>query len=170
MRKEWFGAVIALAVVAMVSYVWLAPPAREPAPAVTLPTLEGESAALSDYRGGPVMVVFWATTCTTCIAEMPDLVALHEKLAGRGLSILGVAMAYDPPEQVRALVKRRALPYEIVLDNEGAIARAFDNVRVTPTTVLIDPAGQIVWQRIGHLDFDAVESQIRGMLDEAQAS
>jgi len=57
-----------------------------------------------------------------------------------------------------------------VLDNEGAIARAFDNVRVTPTTVLIDPAGQIVWQRIGHLDFDAVESQIRGMLDEAQAS
>ena len=170
MRKEWLAGLVALAIVGLVGYVWLAPPAREPAPAVELPMLDGGRAELATYRGEPVMLVFWATNCPTCIDEMPDIVALHEDLAADGLNILGVAMAYDPPERVRALVERRGLPYDIVLDEEGAIANAFDEVRLTPTTVLIDPEGGIVWQRIGHLDFPAVRDDIRAMLPGGPAA
>lgn len=170
MRKEWLAGALALIVVIAVGFVWLAPPAREPAPEVTLPLLTGETKALADYQGSPVMVVFWATSCPTCIDEMPQIVELYEELGAQGFNVLGVAMDYDPVDRVNALVERKQLPYTIVIDEGGEIARSFDNVRVTPTTVLIDPDGGVVWQRIGHLNFPAIREQIRGMLDEEQSA
>jgi len=116
------------------------------------------------------MVVFWATSCPTCIDEMPDIVALYEELGDQGFNVLGVAMDYDPVDRVRALVERKQLPYTIVIDEGGDIARAFNNVRVTPTTVLIDPQGGVVWQRIGHLNFPAIREQVIGMLGEEQSA
>ena len=170
MRKEWLAGALALLVVAAVGYVWFAPPTREPAPDVALPILNGESLELSAYRGEPVMVVFWATSCPTCIDEMPQIVELYEALGADGFNVLGVAMDYDPVDRVNALVERKQLPYTIVVDEGGHIARAFNNVRVTPTTVLIDPAGGVVWQRIGHLDFPAIHKQIRDMLAAEQSA
>ncbi|RZU99710.1 TlpA family protein disulfide reductase [Spiribacter vilamensis] len=170
MRKEWLAGALALVIVALVGYVWFAPPAREPAPNVRLDMLNGGQAELGEYRGEPVMLVFWATTCPTCVAEMPEVVALHNDLADDGLNIVGVAMDYDPREQVEALVERRQLPYEIVLDNGGTIATAFNDVRLTPTTVLIDPEGGVVWQRIGPIDFDGLRRQLEPMLAEGQSA
>lgn len=170
MRKEWLAGVLALVIVAVVGYVWFAPPAREPAPNVGLDMLDGAQAELGQYRGEPVMLVFWATTCTTCIAEMPEVVELHHDLADEGLNIVGVAMDYDPRDQVEALVAQRGLPYSIVLDDGGHIANAFNQVRVTPTTVLIDPDGGVVWQRIGPLDFEALRRQLGPMLAEQQSA
>ncbi|MEX0431646.1 peroxiredoxin family protein [Spiribacter insolitus] len=170
MRKEWLAGLIALVIVGLVGYVWLAPPAREPAPNVDLKMLDGGQEELARYRGEPVMLVFWATTCPTCIDEMPEFIALHEDMADEGLNIVGVAMAYDPPERVAALVERKQLPYEIALDEGGEIATAFNEVRLTPTTVLIDPDGGVVWQRIGHLDFPAVREDIQSMLPEDQSA
>jgi Redoxin. len=69
-------------------------------------------------------------------------------------------MDYDPAERVRRLVARKALPYTIALDDGGAIADAFDNVRVTPTTVLIGADGRVIWQRIGKLDFERLGEEI----------
>lgn len=168
-RKEWFAGALVLGIVAAVAAIWLAPPAREPAPELTLEMRSGEQRALSDFQNGPVMVVFWATSCTTCVAEMPDIAALHETFSTAGLTILGVAMSYDPIDRVNALVEQRGLPYPIVFDRDGEIARGFNNVRVTPTTVLIDADGGIVWQRIGLLDFNRVEREIRRLLPEAQS-
>lgn len=170
MRKEWLAGALALLVVAAVGYVWMAPPAREAAPNVSLPLLDGASAELAAYQGRPVMVVFWATSCPTCIDEMPQIVELYEALGQDGLKVLGVAMDYDPVDRVRALVERKQLPYTIVLDEGGHIARAFNNVRVTPTTVLIDPEGGVVWQRIGHLNFPAIREQVSAMLSEGQSA
>ncbi len=170
MRKEWFAGALALIVLAAVGYVWFAPPAREPAPDVALPLLDGETKALADYRGAPVMVVFWATSCPTCIDEMPQIVELYQELGQQGFDVLGVAMDYDPVDRVEALVERKQLPYTIVIDDGGNIASAFNNVRVTPTTVLIDPDGGVVWQRIGHLNFPAIREQVMGMLNEAASA
>lgn len=170
MRKEWWAGVVALIIVGLVGYVWFAPPSRAPAPNVDLQMLDGTQAELAAYQGDAVMLVFWATTCPTCIDEMPEVVELHHDLGDDGLTILGVAMDYDPPEQVEALVKRRQLPYEIVLDNGGEIANAFSQVRVTPTTILIDPSGGVVWQRIGPIDFEGLREQLRPMLDEARSA
>lgn len=169
-RKEWLAGALVLSIVAAVAAIWLAPPAREPAPELTLKMLTGEQYALRDFQNGPVMVVFWATSCATCVSEMPDIVALHNTFARDGLTILGVAMSYDPVDRVAALVERRDLPYRIVLDHNGEIARRFNEVRVTPTTVLIDADGGIVWQRIGLLDFTRVERDIRRLLSDAQST
>jgi len=166
-RKELFVGVLALAVVSAVAYVWLAPPAREPAPPVTLDLLDGGRVELASLEGQPVLLQFWATTCVTCVAEMPELVELHEDLAGRGLELVGVAMPYDPPEQVRTMVAEKGLPYPIALDRDGSVTGAFGEVRLTPTSVLIDANGRVVWQRVGLLDFDALREEIDGLLAAA---
>ena len=73
-------------------------------------------------------------------------------------------MAYDPPEQVRAMAAKRQIPYPIVLDTQARIARAFDNVRLTPTSVLVSPEGNIVQYRLGLLDLPKLRETIREML------
>ncbi|PWG62742.1 TlpA disulfide reductase family protein [Spiribacter halobius] len=163
-RKEIVTGVLALAIVAAVGYLWFAPPAREPAPAVRMDMLEGGQLELASLQGQPVLLQFWATTCVTCVAEMPELVHLHEDFADQGLAMVGVAMPYDPPEQVRTMVAEKGLPYRIALDRSGEVTQAFGDVRLTPTTVLIDPQGRVVWQRVGLLDFERLREEIRGML------
>jgi thiol-disulfide isomerase/thioredoxin len=111
-----------------------------------------------------VLVTFWATTCPSCIEEMPHLIELYRELNPKGLEIIGVAMVYDPPAQVRAMAEQRQIPYPIVLDSEERIAREFDNVRVTPTTVLISPEGRIVHYRLGFLDMPKLRDTIEAML------
>lgn len=162
-RKDLITAIAAAAIIAVAAFVWLGPWAGKTAPDVTLRGLSGQQMQLSDFRGQPVLLQFWATTCTTCVAEMPHLVELHRELAPEGLALIGVAMAYDPPKQVRRMVQEKNLPYRIALD-DGDIAGAFGDVRLTPTTVLIDPEGRVVWRRMGKLDFEQLEARLRGML------
>ena len=119
---------------------------------------------LKQLRGKPVLVTFWATTCPTCIQEMPHLIELYRDLNPKGLEMIGVAMSYDPPEQVRALAQQRQIPYPIVLDTQARIAREFDNVRLTPTSVLISPEGRIVQYRLGLLDLPQLRETIQKML------
>jgi len=169
-RKEWFIGVFILLMLGGLSLIWLAPPAGEPAPNVRFPVLDDQPIALDAMRGEPVLIQFWATDCTTCVSEMPDLVALHNALQADGLNLIGVAMDYDPAERVRRLVERKALPYTIALDDGGLIANAFNNVRVTPTTVLIDGDGRVVWQRIGKLDFERLEQEIQRELTKERSA
>jgi peroxiredoxin len=162
--KETLIASIALAVVLAVAAVWFLPAGLRQAPPLVGQTLDGRTLTLEQLRGKPVLVTFWATTCPSCIEEMPHLVELYRELHPQGLEIIGVAMAYDPPEQVRALAARRQIPYPIVLDTQSQIAREFDNVRLTPTTVLISPEGRIVHYRLGLLDLPKLRETIRELL------
>jgi peroxiredoxin len=162
-RKDLITAVAAVAIVAGAALVWLNPWGGKPAPDVVMRDLSGDSIRLSDFQGQPVLLQFWATTCVTCVAEMPHLVELHRELAPEGLAMIGVAMSYDPPEQVRRMVQEKQLPYRIALD-DGDVAAAFGDVRLTPTTVLIDPQGRIDWRHMGFIDFQQLEARIRDML------
>ncbi len=164
LNKETLIAGIALAVVLAVAAVWLMPAGLRQAPPLVGQTLDGRTLTLEQLRGNPVLVTFWATTCPSCIEEMPHLVELYRELHPKGLEIVGVAMAYDPPEQVRAMVARRQIPYPIVLDTQSRIAREFDDVRLTPTTVLISPEGRIMHYRLGPLDLPKLRETIQGML------
>ena len=144
--------------------VWLMPTGLRQAPPLVGKTLDGRTLTLQQFRGKPVLVTFWATTCPGCIEEMPHLIDLYRDLNPKGLEIIGVAMAYDPPEQVRALVNQRQLPYPIVLDSQGQIAREFDNVRLTPTSVLVSPDGRITQYRLGLLDMPQLRAAVEAML------
>ena len=115
-------------------------------------------------RGRPVLVNFWATTCPGCVKEIPHLAELYRALAPDGLEIIGVAMAYDPPNLVIELSKARRIPYPIALDIKGEAARAFGDVRVTPSSFLIGPDGRIMHRKIGELDMDKLRSLLEDML------
>ena len=164
-RKDILRATLLLLIMSGLAYVWLSPAGLQNAPSVTVQTLTGPQLTLSDWRGKAVILTFWATTCPGCIKEMPHLVELHEQLHKQGLEVLGIAMAYDPPNQVATLVKARQLPYTIALDLDGKAAEAFGKIRLTPTTFLISPDGKIVHKKIGVLDMDYIRSTIQKMLD-----
>ena len=162
--KETVIAGLVLVVIVAAAVIWFMPAGLRQAPPLVGQTLDGRTLTLEQLRGKPVLVTFWATTCPSCIEEMPHLIELYRELNPKGLEIIGVEMAYDPPEQVRTLVKQRQIPYPIVLDSEERIAREFDNVRVTPTSVLISPEGRIVHYRLGLLDLPKLRETIREML------
>ncbi|CDH46628.1 TlpA family protein disulfide reductase [Candidatus Contendibacter odensensis] len=164
LNKETVIASIALIVVLAVAAVWLMPAGLRQAPPLVGQTLDGRTLTLEQLRGKPVLVTFWATTCPSCIEEVPHLISLYRELHPQGLEIIGVAMAYDPPDQVRAMAMQRQIPYPIVMDSQERIAQAYDNVRLTPTTVLISPEGRIVHYQLGLLNMPKLRETIREML------
>ena len=164
LHKETAIAGLALVVVLAFAAVWFMPAGLREAPPLVGQTLDGRTLTLEQLRGKPVLVTFWATTCPSCVEEIPHLTELYRELNPKGLEIIGVAMAYDPPEQVRAMAQQRQIPYPIVLDSEERIAREFDNVQLTPTSVLVSPEGRIVQYRLGLLDMPELRNTIAGML------
>jgi peroxiredoxin len=161
------AALAAVLVVGAAYLTWLSPTSPAPAPQVSYTLLDGTPAQLGELRGKVVLVNFWATTCVTCIEEMPRLVATHEKFRARGFETLAVAMSYDPPASVAMYAESRRLPFGVVIDNTGQVARAFGDVRLTPTTFVIDRRGQIVRRYVGEPDFDALHALVEQLLAEA---
>jgi peroxiredoxin len=154
-------ALIAVAVLALAGALFFALMDRPSAPAVTFTTLEGKPIVLDELRGKVVLVNFWATSCPGCIKEMPDMVESYKLYRDRGFEIIAVAMRYDPPNYVLNFVQTRQLPFPVALDVDGAHARAFGNVQLTPTSFIIGKDGRILEQKLGELDF----VKLNAMLD-----
>lgn len=140
---------------------------RESAPAFSYTLLDGRRQhSIEALRSKVVLVNFWATSCATCVAEMPGITALWQRLHGRGFEALAVAMAYDAPARVAGFAESRRLPFGVVIDNTGAIANAFGDVRVTPTTFVIDRRGDIVQRIVGAPDFVALQARLEALVAE----
>lgn len=162
--KDLFVGLFALVLIGALAYVWLSPGGLKQAPAVSIQTLDGNTVELASLQGKPVLVTFWATSCTGCVKEIPHLVDLYNEFAPQGLQLLAIAMSYDPPNHVVAMRDARQLPYTIALDLSGNAALAFGGVRLTPTSFLIAPDGRIVREKVGELDMNEVRAQLRAML------
>lgn len=144
---------------------WWAFGRAAPAPEVTVTRLDGSALNTGALRGRVVLVNFWATTCSSCVKEMPRLADTHRKFAARGYETLAVAMAYDNPAWVREYATRAGLPFTVVLDADGAAARAFGDVRLTPTSFLVDREGRIVQSFLGEPDWAALHARIEALLE-----
>jgi peroxiredoxin len=137
------------------------------APNSTFVMLDGSTQQTSDLKGQVTLVNFWATSCVTCVAEMPEMVNTFEKFKGQGFRTLAVSMQYDPPSYVVNFVQSRKLPFDVAIDNTGAIAKAWGDVQLTPTSYLVDKKGRIVKRYVGTPDFAQLNALIAQLLLEA---
>jgi len=146
--------IIGLAVAAVVAGVgfWQLSGAGRTAPDVSFTTLNGQQISTQDLRGKVVLVKFWATSCVTCIQQMPDTVQTYQDLSPKGYEVVAVAMQYDPAEYVRNYTETRRLPFKVAIDAQGAVAKAFGDVQLTPTAFLIDKQGHIIKRYLGNYD------------------
>jgi len=136
------------------------------APPVTFVSLQGEKITTADLRGKVVLVNFWATDCPTCIKEMPDIIKTYNKYRAQGFETIAVAMKHDPPNYVLNYTEKNALPFKVALDPQGELARAFGEVKLTPTTFIIDKRGNIANRILGEPDFAKLHALLEEKLKE----
>jgi peroxiredoxin len=98
---------------------------------------------------------------------MPELAATYNKFKDRGFETVAVAMSYDPPTYVVNFAQSRQLPFKVAIDNTGAVAQAWGDIKITPTTFIVDKKGQIVKRYIGEPDFAALHQLLDKLLSES---
>ncbi len=110
----------------------------------------GKTFDLDTYRGKVTLINFWATWCGPCKMELPDLIAISKEMSNRGVKIIGVSTdrGTNVREDVAAFVTEKGIPYQIVIANED-LEDAFGNIRLIPTTFLIDADGKIAQIIVG---------------------
>jgi thiol-disulfide isomerase/thioredoxin len=156
---------------------------RPPVTDFELKDLSGKTTRLADFKGRPVLINFWATWCTACLAEIPDLIALQKKL-GNQVAILGIALDGVPDEHghvpgvvhgaedhadqasleriektVGRAVKARGINYTVLLDPNNAVGGRFNGGEL-PTTVIIDASGRLRRRFIGERNLQVFEAMI----------
>ena len=134
--------------------------------AAEIPLTTNCAALISEITETSVLVNFWATSCVTCVAEMPKLIATHQRYHGQGYETLAVAMSYDPPSYVVNFAQTRQLPFKVAIDNTGAVAREWGDVKLTPTTFLVNKRGEIVKRFVGSPNFEELNQLIEKLLAE----
>ena len=140
--------IAALAVVAIGAFAaFLFTPQRS-APEARFTSLSGETFLTSELRGKVTVVNFWASWCPECVSEMPRMVEAHHKYSARGYETVAVAVR-DNPGNVAAFAQKRALPFKVALDASGEISKQFGNIRITPTTFIIDKKGRMLRRFVG---------------------
>lgn len=164
MKKLLIG-VIAVVALAGAGFWQLSGPAKT-APDVTFTSLTGAKITTKDLRGKVVLVKFWATSCVTCVQQMPDMIKTYDELAPKGYRAIAVAMQYDPPNYVLNYAQTRHLPFTVAIDAQGEIAKAFGDIKLTPTAFLIDKQGHIIKRYLGNYDkvafLNTVEKALAG--------
>jgi len=149
MTYRWSPAIVAALVLALVAPAAAGKSMK--APDFTLANLKGEKVSLSQLlEEGPVLLDFWATWCKPCVKAFPGLQDLYEKYRERGLRVVTVSVD-SPRSQARVapLIKSKKYTFEVLLDAQGRVAKRY-NVIALPRTLLINPAGEIVYATVGN--------------------
>ena len=129
-------------------------------PSLKVSSTKGEAMMIYDKNYKFTIINFWATDCPGCVKEMPKLVDTYNKYKKQGIQIIAVSMFYDPPTQVLNFIKNNNIPFPVVIDSDNKIAQQFENIRLTPTSILINQRGQIIDQIVGEIDFNKLEGTL----------
>lgn len=126
-----------------------------PTPPLALNDLNGKLHKLEEYRGKVVMVQFWATYCPPCLKEMPSMMRLQTKLAGKPFVILAVNMG-ETKKEVKDFLAKVNADFTILMDSDGKALGSW-KIFVAPSTFLVDPKGNIRYALQGGAEWDAPE-------------
>jgi peroxiredoxin len=145
---------IPLGVLALLAFLVFNLTKSQPAPNVTFTTIQGKEISMTSLKGKVILVNFWATDCSVCVGEMPDLVNVYNTYKHRGFEIIAVAMPYDPPAQVLNYAMQKALPFPVMHDGFGQMIIQFGGVPATPTAYIFNKQGKQIQYTTGRLDFE----------------
>ncbi|MFQ5723660.1 MAG: TlpA family protein disulfide reductase [Terriglobia bacterium] len=158
MKDRVTPVVLGLVAIALLAALWAprtqihSPEPSEPVPNFQF-ELNGRAMELADLRGQVVLLNFWATWCPPCVAEMPSLQRLHERLSDRGLFVLGVSVDTDAVAYEDFLRIHR-ITFANYRDPEGRISTLYGTF-MYPETYIIDREGRLVRKIIGPLEWDS---------------
>ena len=138
---------------------------KKPAPDFTLQDLKGNQVSLSDFRGQPVVLNFWATWCMPCRAEIPYLDALYTKYKDQGLVVIGVNVETDYMK-VKHFAESR-ISYTVLLD--GSTQSQGYDISGIPCTYYIDREGIVRHRSVGFAPSGEVliEEKIKELLADS---
>lgn len=140
-----------------------APRPGEQAPDFVLQQEGGSALQLSDLRGTPVFLNFWATWCTFCLEEMPDMQRIAEEFDGQ-LIVLGLNTG-DSIEDGAGYADRLGVNYELVYDTTLEVTNGY-RVRAMPTSYFLDTEGRIVDAHFGFLTYDDMLAKVTALLEQ----
>ena len=136
-------------------------PGNPDAPEFKLEDQDGNFLKMSDYKGKVVVVNFWATWCPPCRKEMPSMQRAWEILQKEDIMMLAINVGEDS-DQIFSFTAEYPVEFPLIMDSDSSVVKQW-KVRGLPTTYIVNPAGQIVYQAIGDREWDAEEilKQIR---------
>lgn len=135
-------------------------------PTFKVSEISGNLLTQENLKGKVSIINFWATSCTTCVKEMPEMIETYKKYKNDQLEFIAVAMSYDPPMYVVNYAKTRNLPFHVAMDSDGSVAKAFGKIQLTPTTLLINKSGKIIKRYVGEPDWNEFHQLIEKSLEE----
>ena len=133
------------------------------APDFTLQSLEGKTVRLSDFRGKPVVLNFWATWCGPCKIEMPWFVDFQKQYGTAGVQFLGVAMDDASTKDIAEFAQSMNVNYPILIGKES-VGDAYGGVQFLPETFYIDRSGKIVDKAFGLKGRGEIEDDIKKII------
>lgn len=123
---------------------------------------DGARATTADFAGKPLVVNFWASWCTSCLAEIPRFVDVYERHRPE-VRFLGLNLQ-DDPDAAERLAKELGITYALGRDPRGEAFQAFEGIAM-PTTVLIDENGNVVKRLGGEVTAEQLEDEVVRLLE-----
>ncbi|MBI5682700.1 MAG: TlpA family protein disulfide reductase [Deltaproteobacteria bacterium] len=133
-----------------------------PAPDFSLKLFNGKEIKLSDFKGSPVVLNFWASWCGPCRKEAPELESAYKKYKDKGVVFLGIAVQ-DKKEKSLGYIKEFGITFLNGADDTGKIAEDY-KIYGIPKTFVIDKQGKITFDRMGGITEDELSKEIEKVM------
>jgi thiol-disulfide isomerase/thioredoxin len=133
--------------------------------AAELPDLQGQKQRMDQWRGKVIIVNFWATWCAPCREEIPELIRAQEQLGPRGVQVVGIAI--DQVDKVKPYAAEMRITYPVLVGELEVmdLARAAGNaLGGLPYTVVLDRRGEIARTELGGVSQAKLEDMVRPLL------